>query len=86
MYRAKTDGCVIRLSDGASIPPDERNRDWRKYLAWQAGGNTPQPAEPEPIPPPPEPTVRELFEALAAKDKGDSTQWQEIARRLDISL
>ena len=34
---------VIRTSDRASIPDDDRNRDWRAYLAWCAEGNTPDP-------------------------------------------
>ena len=32
---------VIRLSDGASIPPDTRNSDWREYLEYvDTGGKT----------------------------------------------
>ena len=30
---------VQRLSDGAFVPEDERNADWREYLAWVADGN-----------------------------------------------
>jgi len=34
---------VTRLSDGASIPFAEGNRDYREYLDWVAAGNTPEP-------------------------------------------
>ena len=40
---------VIRTSDRASIPDDERNRDWRAYQDWLAAGNTPAPYVPEPV-------------------------------------
>lgn len=31
---------VERLSDGAIVPFDESNTDYRAYLAWVADGNT----------------------------------------------
>ena len=34
---------VIRTRDNASIPNDDRNRDWRLYQEWLADGNTPDP-------------------------------------------
>ena len=38
---------VIRGSDRASIPDDDRNRDWRAYQEWLTSGNT---ADPIPVP------------------------------------
>jgi hypothetical protein len=39
---------VMRRSDGAFIPFDEANRDYREFLVWKAEGNEPDPA-PEPF-------------------------------------
>lgn len=39
---------VKRVSDGAIIPNDPRNNDWRQYQEWLRGGNTPDPADPLP--------------------------------------
>jgi hypothetical protein len=32
---------IRRISDGATIPFDEGNRDYRDYLEWIAAGNIP---------------------------------------------
>lgn len=49
MYQLTQFDTILRLSDGASIPPDTGNADYREYLEWVAAGNTP---EPVPTPPP----------------------------------
>ena len=38
MYKLSNSG-VIRISDGAYIPNDPNNRDWRKYQKWTTKGN-----------------------------------------------
>ena len=43
-YALGTNGSIHRGSDGACIPPDEANSDYRAYLAWVASGKTPTPA------------------------------------------
>lgn len=42
MYKLTMTG-VMRLSDGAHLPDDPRNPDWREYQRWLAAGNTPAP-------------------------------------------
>jgi hypothetical protein len=45
MYELTADPSTVhRLSDGAFIPNDEKNPDWRAYLAWKEEGNVPGPA------------------------------------------
>jgi len=50
MYQLTTSTSIIRLSDGAVIPNDPGNSDYREYLEWVEAGNTPEPA-PEPATP-----------------------------------
>lgn len=45
-YKLNPGGSVIRLSDGASIPPDPANMDYAAYLAWVVAGGVPDPADP----------------------------------------
>ncbi len=45
-YGLRGDGNITRTIDGAVIPTDPRNADYRAYLAWIAAGNTPDPIPP----------------------------------------
>lgn len=41
---------IRRVADGAFVPADEQNADYRDYLAWIAEGNELAPAvDPEPV-------------------------------------
>ena len=45
-YKLTADENVIqRTGDGAFIPVDEANADYRSYLEWLDDGNEPDPAE-----------------------------------------
>ncbi len=51
-YKLTDTDVIIRLSDGAMIPPDERNTDYQEYLRWYNASkkNEPIPYEaPEPV-------------------------------------
>jgi len=78
MYQLTTGTSIIRLSDGAFIPNDPGNRDYREYLDWLEAGNTPEPA---PAPPPPPPSYTAFWEGLLATDV-----YQAIREQAAISL
>ena len=77
-YQLTTSTSIIRLSDGAFIPNDPGNRDYREYLDWLDAGNTPEPA---PAPPPPPPSYTAFWEGLLATDV-----YQAIRGQAAISL
>lgn len=50
-YQLTANDTIVRLADGAFIPPDPGNTDYQAYLSWLEKGNEPLPApEPEPAP------------------------------------
>jgi hypothetical protein len=66
-YRLTGNSFVIRTADGACIPSDRGNRDWREYEAWLVAGNAPDPYVP-PVPPPPTFLARDFFALLTVTD------------------
>jgi len=54
-YQLTATEIILRLEDGANIPPDPANIDYQQYLSWLDEGNKPEPyvAPPEPTPPTP---------------------------------
>jgi len=58
MYKLTLQGTVLRLADGASIPPAADNADYQVYLAWVAAGNSPEAAD--------EPSLNEVKAAAVA--------------------
>jgi hypothetical protein len=76
MYQLTTGTSIIRLSDGAFIPPDPGNRDFATYTAWLEAGNTPEPA---PAPPPPPPSYTAFWDALIANTVYASIRTQSMA-------
>jgi len=55
-----TDAAVIRTRDGASIPNDSANKDWKEYQEWLADGGVP-----DPYVKPPKVTVENTAEFIA---------------------
>ena len=76
MYQLTTGISIKRLSDGAFIPNDPGNRDYREYLDWLDAGNTPEPA---PAPPPPPPSYAAFWDALLASTVYGSIRAQSMA-------
>jgi len=76
MYQLTTSTSIKRLSDGAFIPNDPGNRDYREYLEYLEAGNTPEPA---PAPPPPPPIYTAFWDALLASTVYGSIRTQSMA-------
>jgi hypothetical protein len=76
MYQLTASTSIKRLSDGAFIPNDPGNRDYREYLDWLDAGNTPEPA---PAPPPPPPSYAAFWDALLASTVYGSIRTQSMA-------
>jgi hypothetical protein len=47
-YKHRDDGSVIRVADGATIPPDPANSDYAEFLVWQEAGGESDPEFPPP--------------------------------------
>jgi hypothetical protein len=75
MYKLLSDNAAIRrLTDGAFIPPDHANRDYREYLEWLSKGNTPEPAyTPEEL------EAKQKAEEEAAREALIQTKMRELA-------
>ena len=74
-YQLTTSTIIKRLSDGAHIPNDPRNRDYKEYLKWVEEGNAPLPA---PAPPPPPPNYLGFWDALIASSVYASIRTQSM--------
>ena len=74
-YQLTTSTTIIRLSDGAQIPNDPRNIDYKEYLKWVEEGNAPLPA---PAPPPPPPNYLGFWDALIASSVYASIRTQSM--------
>ena len=74
-YQLTSSTIINRLSDGAHIPNDPRNRSYKDYLDWVKEGNTPLPA---PAPPPPPPNYIAFWNALLTSNVYGSIRTQSM--------
>ena len=75
MYKQiKNSTSILRIADGAYIPSDNGNIDWKAYLAWKNAGNSPEPAPVEPAQVPASVTMRQARLALLAAGKLDDVE------------
>jgi hypothetical protein len=69
MYKITATTSILRQSDGASIPADPLNADYRDYLAWVESGNTPAPYVPPAL------TVADYIAATQAHLDAHAQAW-----------
>jgi hypothetical protein len=62
------DRSVLRLEDGATIPFDQRNGDYQRFLAWQEAGGVPMPPSVPPAPAPLTPAERLAAVGLSVEE------------------
>lgn len=76
-YKLTSDGCVIRIEDGATIPPDSGNTDYASYLEWKAAGGVPESLAAAPV----IPSYAGFYDALLT-----SAAYQKIRLQAQKSL
>lgn len=69
MYKLIELSSIRRLSDGAVIPTEPQNSDYREYLMWLEAGNLPESADPVPVIQITTVTIRQAKLALLATNK-----------------
>lgn len=88
-YKLNSSGSSVqRLSDGANIPFDERNGDYRRYLAWCAAGKTPTASElyyPEPETPVIDQAVALLLRLSKPSIQSDKDLKEDLLTKLERS-
>jgi hypothetical protein len=76
-----TDDGVQRRSDGMWIPDEPLNREWRKYQAWVAEGNLP---DPKPLPPA-KPPVADRVESMITSSETLLALVRRMAKKESIT-
>jgi hypothetical protein len=84
-YKIMSNVLLQRLIDGAFIPVEPGNKDYREYQRWLAQGNTPTPADP---PPPPDTRRQTALQALqdVIDDVDGSPKVKQMAQALKAIL
>lgn len=68
-YQLTSTASILRQSDGASIPADPLNADYRDFLEWVEAGNTPEPYFPPAL------TVADYIAATQAHLDSHAQAW-----------
>ena len=79
-YQLITGNDSVKRDDGAYVPADTGNKDYRDYLVWLAEGNTPAPADPIP-----EPSYKEKRKADYAIEAPDADVMEALIEVIDAA-